>query len=33
MHLTVDVRYIDAWNEQQHPRGQPGNAGEFTRWN
>ncbi len=34
--LTVDIHYLpawsaDAWEEGKHPRGQPGNAGEFAK--
>jgi 8-oxo-dGTP pyrophosphatase MutT (NUDIX family) len=28
--LTVDVLFPDAWNEQEHPRGQPENKGQFA---
>lgn len=33
MRLTLDVRIVDAgsFNERDHPRGQPENAGEFAR--
>lgn len=29
--LTVDIYYLDAFKETQHPRGQPENAGEFAK--
>lgn len=31
MYLTVDINYDAGFEEAKHPRGQPGNAGEFAK--